>query len=77
MALRGWTVSRPDAPIVWLRNPKSFRFMGVMLQLKNLKDHITITMSLLTCIKINASVINAEECFWLFTNVFHPSFDSE
>lgn len=49
-----------------------------MLELKqNHKDHITIRMSLLTWIKINVSVINAEECYWLFTNAFHSSFDSE
>lgn len=34
-------------------------------------------MSLLTSIKINVSVINAEECYWLFTNASHSSFDSE
>lgn len=34
-------------------------------------------MSLLTWIKINVSVIHAEECYWLFTNAFHSSFDSE
>ena len=41
------------------------------------KNHIMIKPSLLTQIKINVSVTNAEECYWLFTNAPHSAFDSK